>query len=134
VVYAGAVAPEAEQAFAQLQEDIPGVGLLAVTSPDLLHRDWSAALAARAKGQQVYSHVEQLLSALPPLSALATLMDGPPAALSWMGGVVGQRVSPLGMDRFGQSGDLPDLYRTYRLDAEAVLDAAATALSPLRIP
>ena len=133
VVYAGAVAPEAEQAFAQLQEDIPGVGLLAVTSPDLLHRDWSAALAARARGEQVYSHVERLLSALPPLSALATLMDGPPAALSWMGGVIGQRVSPLGMDRFGQSGDLPDLYRTYRLDAEAVLDAAATALSPLKL-
>jgi pyruvate dehydrogenase E1 component len=60
-------------------------------------------------------------------------MDGPPAALSWMGGVVGQRVSALGMDRFGQSGDIPDLYRTYRLDSDAVLDAAATALSPSRL-
>jgi pyruvate dehydrogenase E1 component len=131
VVYCGAIAPEAEAAFEQLKEDVPGVGLLAVTSPDLLHRDWSAALAARARGEQRMAHIERLLSDLPPLSALATLMDGPPAALSWMGGVIGQRVSPLGMDRFGQSGDIPDLYRTYRLDAEAVLDAAATALSPV---
>ena len=34
-------------------------------------------------------------------------------------------VSPLGTDRFGQTGDLPDLYRTYRLDAEAIIDAMA---------
>jgi pyruvate dehydrogenase E1 component len=35
------------------------------------------------------------------------------------------RVSPLGLDRFGQTGDLPDLYRTYRLDADAIVEAAA---------
>ena len=35
------------------------------------------------------------------------------------------RISPLGTDRFGQTGDLPDLYRTYRLDADAVIDAMA---------
>ena len=29
------------------------------------------------------------------------------------------------IDRFGQSGDLPDLYRTDRVDPEAVFDAAA---------
>jgi pyruvate dehydrogenase E1 component len=35
------------------------------------------------------------------------------------------RVSPLGTDRFGQTGDLPDLFRAYRLDAEAIVDAVA---------
>ena len=45
-----------------------------------------------------------------------------------MGGVRGSRVSALGLDHFGQSGDLPDLYRTYGLDVEAILDAAAAAL------
>ena len=35
------------------------------------------------------------------------------------------RVSPLGVDRFGQTGDLQDMYRTYRLDADAIVDAAA---------
>jgi len=43
--------------------------------------------------------------------------------------VHGNRVAPLGLQRFGQSGDLPDLYRAYRLDADAILDAAATALA-----
>ena len=36
---------------------------------------------------------------------------------------------PLGLERFGQCGDLPDLYRAYRLDSEAILDAAAIALA-----
>ena len=31
----------------------------------------------------------------------------------------------LGVERFGQSGNLPDLYREYRLDADAILDAVA---------
>ena len=35
------------------------------------------------------------------------------------------RVSPLGIDRFGQTGDLPDLYRYYRMDAPAIFDAMA---------
>ncbi len=34
----------------------------------------------------------------------------------------------LGVDAFGQSGDVADLYRAYRLDAAAILDAAAEAL------
>jgi pyruvate dehydrogenase E1 component len=36
-------------------------------------------------------------------------------------------VVPLGVDHFGQSGDIPDLYRVYGLDAEAIIDAAARA-------
>ena len=35
------------------------------------------------------------------------------------------RSSPLGVDRFGQSGDIPDLYRAYGLDADAIVGAAA---------
>ena len=62
---------------------------------------------------------------LAPGAGLVTVLDGSPAALSWLGGVRGQRVSPLGTDRFGQTGDLPDLYRTYRLDREAIIDAMA---------
>jgi pyruvate dehydrogenase E1 component len=56
------------------------------------------------------------------------VLDGSPAALSWLGSVRGHRVRALGLEGFGQSGDVPDLYRRYRLDADAVLDAAADLL------
>lgn len=129
IVYTGVIAPEALSAWEQMAEDIPGLGLLSVTSPDLLHRDWSASRAARwTGGRTAPSHIETLLSDLPPHAGLVTVIDGSPGALSWLGGVKGMRVSPLGTDRFGQTGDLPDLYRTYRLDADAIIDAAAELL------
>ncbi len=59
------------------------------------------------------------------VAGLVTVLDGSPAALSWLGGVKGQRVSPLGTDRFGQTGDLIDLYAAYRLDTNAIIDAMA---------
>jgi pyruvate dehydrogenase E1 component len=126
IVFSGVVAPEALAAWEALADDIPGLGLLNVTSPDLLHRQWSAARAARWTGAaRQPSHIETLLGQLAPTAGLITVLDGAPAALSWLGGVRGHRVSPLGTDRFGQTGDLPDLYRTYRLDTDAILDAAA---------
>ncbi len=126
IVATGAILTEALEAWAALIDDVPGLGLLNVTSPDLLHRGWSARRAARWSGGQAGpSHAEALLGVLAADAGFVTVIDGSPAALSWLGGVRGQRVSPLGVDRFGQTGDLPDLYRTYRLDADAIVDAAA---------
>jgi pyruvate dehydrogenase E1 component len=131
IAFSGAIAPEAIAAWEQLADDLPGLGLLNVTSPDLLHRGWSAARAARWQGgKRVAAHIETLLAPLAADAGIVTLLDGSPAALSWLGGVRGQRISPLGIDRFGQTGDLPDLYRTYRLDADAVVEAMAELLLP----
>ena len=126
IVFTGAIAPEAIAAHAALLDDMPGLGLLNVTSPDVLHRGWSARRAARwTATASVPAHVETLLSALAPGAGLVTVLDGSPGALSWLGGVTGMRVSPLGVDRFGQTGDLPDLYARYRLDTAAIIDAMA---------
>jgi pyruvate dehydrogenase E1 component len=56
------------------------------------------------------------------------VLDGHPLTLSWLGSVRGQRVVPLGIESFGQSGDIPDLYRTYKLDAAAIVDAVARSV------
>ncbi len=126
IVYSGAIAPEALAAWEALSEDLPGLGLLAITSPDLLHCGWSARQTARWSGKPGEpSHVEKLLGSLSRDAGLVTLIDGAPASLSWLGGVMGHKVSPLGVDRFGQTGNLPDLYRAYRLDVDAVVEAAA---------
>ena len=128
LAYQGAVAPEAGAAFAELQDEVPGAGLLAITSPDRLHAGWTQAARARRTGQPATSHIEALLAPLAPGARLVTVLDGHPAAHSWLGAVRGQRVVPLGPDRFGQSGDLPDLYREYGMDTDAILDACAQAL------
>lgn len=128
LAYQGPVAPEALEAFAALREDVPGAGLLAITSPDRLHAGWLAAQRARRTGRPMVSAVERLLAPLAPDAALVTILDGHPAAHAWLGAVRGQRVVPLGVDRFGQAGDIPDLYAAYGLDASAILDACAGAL------
>jgi pyruvate dehydrogenase E1 component len=122
IAYCGAVAPEALAAFEALGEDLPDIGVLAVTSPARLHRDWRAAAT---EGRP--SVLRRLLGGLRPDAALITVSDSHPATLSWLGGVAHHVVVPLGVDRFGQSGDLPDLYRYYGIDQEAIIDAAARA-------
>ena len=128
LAYQGPVAPEAQAAFAELQEEVPGAGLLAITSPDRLHAGWMDATRGRRKGRAGVSHIETLLAPLAPGAAIVSILDGHPAAHSWLGGVRGQRIVPLGPDHFGQSGDLPDLYAEYGLDVDAILDACAQAL------
>jgi pyruvate dehydrogenase E1 component len=126
IAFTGALAPEVMRAWEMLSDDLPGLGLLNVTSPDLLHRGWTARRSVRWAGDPAPpSHVENLLAPLAATAGLVTAIDGSPSALSWLGSVRGMRTSPLGTERFGQTGDLDDLYRIYRLDAEAVIDAAA---------
>jgi pyruvate dehydrogenase E1 component len=122
IAYCGAVAPEALAAHRELAEDAPASGVLAITSPDRLHRDWRAA-----RGRDEICVAERLLSRLRPGAALVTVGDFHPATLSWLGAVAGNPIVPLGIDRFGQSGDIPDLYRAYGIDSEAILEAAARA-------
>ncbi|HEY1932360.1 MAG TPA: 1-deoxy-D-xylulose-5-phosphate synthase N-terminal domain-containing protein [Acetobacteraceae bacterium] len=129
LAYQGPVAPEATAAFAELAAEEPGAGLLAITSPDRLHAGWLAAMRARRAGERgAMSHVERVLAPLAPGAALVTVLDGHPATHAWLGAVRGQRVVPLGPDHFGQSGDIPDLYREYGIDTDAILDACAQAL------
>uniref|UniRef100_UPI0038B331CA transketolase-like TK C-terminal-containing protein n=1 Tax=Geminicoccus flavidas TaxID=2506407 RepID=UPI0038B331CA len=120
IVAQGAVLPEAMAAHAELAEDVPGIGLLVVSSADRLIHDWRAA----GKG----SHVARLLAPLAPDAALVTVLDGHPATLAWLGSVRGQLVESLGVDRFGQSADIPDLYAVHGLDPLAIVDAAARAM------
>jgi pyruvate dehydrogenase E1 component len=128
IVYQGAVAPQAIAAHAQILEDVPGAGLLAVTSADRLDAGWHAAQRARQAGMTgAGPHVEELLAPLAGDAALVTVIDGHPATLGWLGSVFGHRIHALGVEHFGQSGDVIDLHRHYRIDEEAILDAAAAA-------
>jgi pyruvate dehydrogenase E1 component len=126
VAYTGAVAPEAIEATGFIGESRRDVGLLAVTSVDRLHAGWTAArnLRRARRGVQHLSHIEQLLAPLPRDCGIVTVIDGHPAALGWLGSVRGHRVEALGVEHFGQTGSIDELYRTYGIDANAIIDAA----------
>ncbi|MCA1526357.1 transketolase [Bradyrhizobium yuanmingense] len=126
IAYTGAVAPEAIEATGFIGESRRDVGLLAITSADRLHSGWTAARKLRRdrRGVQHLSHIEKLLAPLPRDCGIVTVIDGHPSALGWLGSVRGHRVEALGVEQFGQTGSIADLYRHYSIDANAIIDAA----------
>ena len=125
VAFAGPVACEAIAAVGLMAEDRRDVGLLAITSSDRLNAGWTAAARARERGLGLArSHIERLLEPLPRHCGLVTVIDGHPATLAWLGSVAGHRVRSLGVEHFGQTGTIADLYAHHGIDANAIVRAA----------
>lgn len=132
IAYTGAIAPEAIAAVGMMAEDRRDVGLLAITSADRLNAGWTAAQRARETGlAHASSHVERLLGDLPSHCGLVTVIDGHPATLAWLGSVHGHRTRSLGVEHFGQTGSIAELYRHFDIDSRGIL-VAAQAISPGR--
>lgn len=55
-----------------------------------------------------------------------SVIDGHPATPGWLGAVAGHRVRVLGVEHFGQTGTLQDLYAHCGLDTAAIVAAAAS--------
>ena len=133
VAYTGAVAPEAIQAVGLMAEDRRDVGLLAVTSADRLNAGWTAAQRARERGLvHARSHIERLLAdraaAIAASSPCSTAIRrrSPGSARC-----TATACAALGVEHFGQTGSLADLYRHYGIDANAIV-AAAESIAPGR--
>jgi pyruvate dehydrogenase E1 component len=132
VAFTGTVAPEAIAAVGLMAEDRRDTGLLAITSADRLNAGWTAACRARERGLvHARSHIERLFAGLPRHCGIVSVLDGHPATLAWLGAVSGNRVRPLGVEHFGQTGTIADLYRHYGIDSNAII-AAAQAIAPGR--
>jgi pyruvate dehydrogenase E1 component len=113
----GAVMPEVIEAA-----DILGGGadLICVTSADLLFR----ALRARAGlGEHDADILDELLPA-DRAAPLVTVLDGDPHALAFLAAVNATPLTPLGVTRFGQSGDLGEVYEHHEIDTETIVGAA----------
>lgn len=125
IAYQGCVAPEAIEAAGRIGNDRRDIGVLAITSSDRLNSGWTAARRARARGHvDATSQIERLMATVPRNATVITVTDGHPATLAWIGGVKGHQVAPLGVEHFGQTGTVQDLYRHFQIDANAIVSAA----------
>lgn len=124
IAYQGVVAPEAIAAAGMIAEGRRDVGVLAVTSADRLNAGWTAAQRDRARGHdKARSHIETLMGSLPDNCTIVTVIDGHPAALSWLGAVAGHKTIPHGVEHFGQTGTIHDLYRHFRIDRHSIVQS-----------
>ncbi|MGZ5988737.1 MAG: transketolase-like TK C-terminal-containing protein, partial [Rhizomicrobium sp.] len=128
LAYQGTVSAEAITAAGLMSEDRQGVGVLAITSSDRLYSDWRRSQHHRHDGRlSTPAHVTNLLAPIPRDALIVTIIDGHPATLSWLGGVAGHRVESLGVDDFGQTGTIADLYRHFGFDAESIMRVVETS-------
>jgi pyruvate dehydrogenase E1 component len=119
----GAVLPEAVAAVDRLQAQGIGADLICVTSPGLLYRAMRARQGRHDGPSWVLDQVFPATRARP----LVTVLDGHPHTLTFLAAIHGVPVVNLGVDRFGQSGDLADTYRYHGLDVDSIVSAALDA-------
>jgi pyruvate dehydrogenase E1 component len=119
IIYQGVVASEAVKATGLLGERFKDIGVLGITSSDNLFHDWKNKYLSNEKNNK-NSHIEDLLNIIPKDTKIVTVIDGHPMTLSWIGSVFGHKIIPLGVDKFGQTGSLNQLFSEFAIDSESI--------------
>jgi len=128
IVFSGVMAPEVLEAAEIMKEDELNISILSVTSNDRLYKNWKQTHKDRSLGINNKSRIEELFENTNRESVIISVNDAHSSSLTWIGGALGKKIISLGVDEFGQSGNLKDLYKHYSLDAEAIVDACAQVL------
>ena len=124
IVCVGVMVEEVQKFINKSEDDNLNFGVLLVISPDKLYKDWESS----KKQFNNVSFIEEILSNVSKDNAIVTIIDGHSSALSWLGSVCGHRVFPLGVDNFGQSGELKEIYEYCDIDFKSIIDRIAKVL------
>jgi pyruvate dehydrogenase E1 component len=130
VVAMGAVVSEAVEAVRFLVKEEVAASLVVVTSADRLSAEIHdhRLQAIRDRTSTSLGHLATLLPPAGRRAPIVTVLDGASHTLSFIGAVHGAPVVPLGVDSFGQSGTVADLYANAGIDAEHIIEGALYAL------
>jgi len=124
----GPVLPEVLQAAHELAEDGVAGHVVDVTSLDRLYAAWQRTLRQGVRTATVPSVPGALRVAFGPRAPVVTVHDASSHAMAWLGSALGVPAVSLGVDAFGQSGTVGDLYRAHDLEPGAIVNAAMAAL------
>jgi pyruvate dehydrogenase E1 component len=130
VVAAGSIVPEAVAAVRTLHREEIAANLIVVTSAERLAagQHGGRLTALRTGRRDDVGHLGVLIPPAERRAPIVTVADAASHALSFVGGAFGAPVVPLGVDTFGQSGAIPDLYAASGIDADHIVEAAILAL------
>jgi pyruvate dehydrogenase E1 component len=125
----GATIPEALAAAEELTEEGIRAHVIDVTSLDRIYAAWQRTLRQGIRTATTPSIPGALRQAFDMNAPIVTIHDAASHAMSWLGSALGVPCVALGVDTFGQSGTVADLYRAHDLDAGSIVNAALAALS-----
>jgi pyruvate dehydrogenase E1 component len=125
----GAVLPETLAAARELEEEGIAASVVDVTSPDRLYSAWRRTLRQGVRTATTPSQAGALRAAFARRAPIVTVHDAASHAMAWIGSALGVPCVPLGVDEFGQSGSIPELYELHDLLPGSIVNAALAALS-----
>ena len=132
LVASGVMVVEALEAGRILGEEGVAWRLIDVTSPGRLYRDWRASVRTPLREGRLNPSESHLLKLVPEdlrSRPVVTVHDAATHNLSWIGSALGTRLVPVGVDRFGESGTIPELYEALGLTPGHIVNAALSLLS-----
>jgi pyruvate dehydrogenase E1 component len=124
IVAVGVMVPEALAAADELTEAGHPADVICLTSPGLVFD----ALRARSGLSDAAEAVLEDILPGDRAAPMVTVLDGHPHTLAFLGSVRCVPITCLGVDDFGQSGDVGDLYRHFGIDAATIVGAALDLL------
>ncbi len=129
LVGAGAVLPEVLEAAAELADEGVVAHVIDVPSPGRFYRAWQRTVRQAVRTATTPSMPGTLRAVFGAPHPIVSVHDGASHALAWLGSAVGAPQIALGVDEFGQSGTIADLYGAHDLDAGSIVNAALAVLS-----
>ena len=116
----GAVMPEVLAAASELEQHGTACDVICLTSADLVFR------AVQARRGLANWPTDVLAALFPPGRAapIVAVLDGHPHTLSFLGSINSVPITCLGVNDFGQAGEVEDLYRYFGIDAPTIVGAA----------
>ena len=129
IVASGAVLPEALIAARELAEEGIAANVVEFTSSDRVFRAWQRTVQIAVRTASTPSMPGVLRAAMPFRAPVVTVHDSSSHHLAWVSSALGVPCVSLGVDSFGESGRISDLYRTHALESGAIVNGALAALS-----
>ena len=133
LVTTGVMATEALQAAATLDDEGVQATVVHLTSPDLVYTSWRSALVLSTRTARAVESTSHLHTLIPPKERrrpIVSVHDAASHSLAWLGSAIGTTQHALGVERFGESGTIADLYEVTGIDAGHIVNAALLAVAP----
>lgn len=129
LVGCGAVMPEVLVAAEELASEGVIAHVVDVTSPGRLFGSWQRTLKQGIRTASTPSFPGVLRPIFSERAPIVSIHDGSSHALAWLGSALGSPQVAMGVDSFGQSGNIQDLYRIHDLDSGSIVNGALAAIS-----
>jgi pyruvate dehydrogenase E1 component len=129
LVGCGAVMPEVLEAAAELANEGVIAHVVDITSPGRLYGSWQRTLKQGIRTANTPSFPGSMRPIFSERAPIVSIHDSSSHALAWLGSALGAPQVAMGVDSFGQSGNIPDLYKIHDLDAGSIVNGALAALS-----